>query len=749
MNVGQLPVQVLEFARYLNGLVGRLDRGGGWYGVFWHRDPEGMRACLEGREVPPWDVVEALLQDVFARYGERAAAQETVRARALYESSLAAYDVRPGGRDALGDRLDVMLRERRYAAERRAELDGRIASAASREEAEAIGVDLAWAEDDHERAIARCAELRHRMDNVDRHALHARAQGTPGFPPLVTGDGAWTRQPENRAAASGERPAGHQRSGGHGPGRDLPADASGRGGAPRDAEGLLGREGALRDAAGLPGWGGAPRDAEGLLGRGGAPRDAAGLPGGGGALRGAEDASGGEGVPWGAGDMHGGAGAPRGAEGGFGGAGGPRGTESGFGGEGGLHGREAGAPGTSSGARPDMRAGVHGADPGTGSAGHDSGHVPGQGSGTGAGPGGGSPAAAAERGRAAAPLATPAEPAGPRPPSTDQVPGGHDHPGPRPTGLAPGGAAQPMPLTAPHAPARYRRPEPLPTDTPEAGLPADPLSGGAWARGQGAPPAPAYDGTPPEAQPSPARRAKRRRRGGARFAGMVEADVVPAAVPQPAPVPPAAPAPGGRTPRGARFAGAAEEPVNPRATAAPEPLDEDGRRATAGTVEALTRLRSEGRSGEAHALLVEAAYWPPARFPLLAAELHRAGLDADWATLLWEAASLPAGRLVAAADALTAAGRTDDGHQMLRQGAVRPAPEIGAAVLGLADEGRGREIDALLDAYVRVRTPEEAARSVEADPEFLVPLLLKAARGVSEECQWDLVHALRVAGFTT
>ncbi|MFF3445538.1 hypothetical protein ACFYXJ_00190 [Streptomyces sp. NPDC002667] len=681
MNVGQLPVQVLEFARYLNGLVGRLDRGGGWYGVFWHRDPEGMRACLEGREVPPWDVVEALLQDVLARYGERAAAQETARARALYEASLAAYDVRPGGRDALGDRLDVMLRERRYAAERRAELDGRIASAASREEAEAIGVDLAWAEDDHERAIARCAELRHRMDNAERRALHARAQGAPGFPPGATGDGAWTRQPENWADASGEHPAGHHPSGGGGPGRDLSADASG--------------------------WGGAPRVAGGLAG-------------GGGALRGAEDASGGGGAPRGAGDMPG-VGGPR------------RGAEGAFGGEGALLGREARAPGTSSGARLDPQAGVHGADPGSGSAGHASGRVPGHG----AGPGGGSPATAAE-------------PAGPRPPSTDQVPGGHDHPGPRPTGLAPDSAAQPVSRTAPHAPTRDRRPEPLPTDTPEADpLSADPRSSGAWPQGPAAAPVPAYDGTPPEVHPSPARRSKRRRRGGARFAGMVEADVAPTAVPQPAPVLPTASAPSGRTPRGARFAGAAEEPVNPRATAAPEPPDEDARRATAATVAALTRLRSEGRSGEAHALLVEAAYWPPARFPLLAAELHRAGLDADWATLLWEAASLPAGRLVAAADALTAAGRTDDGHQMLRQGAVRPAPEIGEAVLGLADEGRGREIGALLDAYVRVRTPEEAARSVDADPERLVPLLLRAARGVSEECQWDLVHALRVAGFTT
>ncbi|NUP78515.1 MAG: hypothetical protein HOV96_13310 [Nonomuraea sp.] len=105
--------------------------------------------------------------------------------------------------------------------------------------------------------------------------------------------------------------------------------------------------------------------------------------------------------------------------------------------------------------------------------------------------------------------------------------------------------------------------------------------------------------------------------------------------------------------------------------------------------------------------------------------------------------------MVAAADALVAAGRGADGEQILRQGVARPATEIGQAVLELAAEGRGREVAALLDAYVRVRTPEEAARSAEPGPQTLVPLLLEAAQGVSEERHWDLVHALRVAGFAT
>ncbi|MFG3008866.1 hypothetical protein ACGFZB_00115 [Streptomyces cinerochromogenes] len=178
-------------------------------------------------------------------------------------------------------------------------------------------------------------------------------------------------------------------------------------------------------------------------------------------------------------------------------------------------------------------------------------------------------------------------------------------------------------------------------------------------------------------------------------------------------------------------------------------VDEGGGEVVARTVARLARLRAEGRSGEAHVLLVEAVRWPVGRLPLLADALHRAGLGADWATLLWEAAALPAEQLVAAADALAAAGRDDDGRQLLRQGVARPAEQIGAAVLRLDGEGRGREVRALLDAYVRVRTPEEAARCAAADPRRLVPLLLRAALGVSDERHWDLVHALRVAGHST
>jgi hypothetical protein len=405
-----------------------------------------------------------------------------------------------------------MLREQRYAAERQAELGQLLRQAASHEEAEAVRLDLAWAHDDHERATARCAELRARVENLDRRALRTHAQGALPFPAGPAGDVFQVREP---------------------------------GGAP--------------DPQSRP-----------MVPQQTRPRSPLADPG----------------LP------------------------------------------EAGAPGSY-----DQNA------PHSGSY----------------------------------------EQNAPAPGSYDQTP-------------------------APSAPHR----------------------------------------TAPEPAPAPKQRSKRRPRGSARFAGM-DVEETPEAVPVAAPAVAAPAAPSRRTPRGARFAGAAEEPEQPRSQ---QPLDEGAGRAVAETVETLIRLRREGRSGEAHGMLVEAAYWPPARFPLLAAALHRAGLDADWAALLWEAASLPAARLVAAADALVAAGRTGDGEQMLRQGVVRPAPEIGEAVLALTGEGRRREVRALLDAYVRMRTPEEAARSAEGDPQRLVPLLLEAARGVSEERHWDLVHALRVAGFT-
>lgn len=584
MAVDRLPARVREFANYLDGLLARLDQCGGWCGIFWQRDPEGMRACLDGRETLPWDVLEALLQDLAAVYGPAAAAAERARARTLHTAAVAAHDARPGARDALGDRLDAMLREQHHAAERRARLHRLLPAAASPEEAGALRRDLAWAHDDHERATARCAELCARITGLDHRADAA--------------------SPPGRLA--GGAVAGHAAA------RDpIGADASGSG-----AEG--------------PGNGsgtGAPRRIEAA---GGAAGPGAGPV----AFRRPHAAA----QPGGAREFEGGPAA----------------------------GQE---PGPSA---------PHPQDPAV-RAGHPT-----------------------------------ASPAGGAPWLSGRATGRADRRAVPDTGPASRPAAQP--------------PEPD-TDPTAPGRDSDP------ARAQD--PAPA-------SQPPPAK-ARRRRRGSARFAGMAEDAVAPAVVPQ---APAAAPGDGvrRRVPRGARFAGAGEG----TGTAEPpaELVDAGAGAAVAGAVERLARLRAEGRSGEAHALLTEITRWPAARFPPLADALLRAGLGADWTTLLWEAAALPAERLVAAAGALEAAGMVVEGRRMLRQGVARPSGEIGAAVLALDAAGRAREVRALLDAYVGVRTPEEAAGSAAADPGRLVPLLLEAALRVSGERHWDLVHALRVAGFT-
>ncbi|MFC8941512.1 hypothetical protein ACFT1B_25780 [Streptomyces griseoincarnatus] len=632
MAAEQLPDAVREFTDHLRGLLARLDRYAGWCLVFWQRDPEGMRACLEGREPPPWDVVESLLQDLAAVHGPAAAEAELPRARSLHAEATAAFDARPGARQTLGDHLDVMLREQRYAADRRADLTRRLAAAANHEEAEALGNDLAWAEDDHRRATARCAELTARMTALDDRTRATSPAHTQGrFATRRTPDAASS---ESRGAQSAPADRGRPSS------PTPPSPAQGHGPTPADR--------GHGPSSAVPARGSMPI-------RGGRGLSSAGDGGG----------------PASPGSGHGPTPADRG------------------------HGPSSAVP-----ARGSMPIrggqGLSSAGDGGGPASPGSGHGP-----------------------------TPADPSHRLPAPGSPHPHPASHAADRHTTAPP--EAHPSPHAARQAPA------PRPHGHP---APPGPVPPELRAAQQHVPPPASAE----EARPAPSRK---RRRGGARFAGVEDDGAAPvveptAAVPE---LPVAATAA-----RGARFAGAAAETDAEERPQESRP-DAEGLREVAHLVRTLTRLRREGRSGDAHVLLNEAAYWPAVRFPLLAGEMERAGLAADWATLLWEAAAtLPAERLVAASDALTAGGRAEDGEQILRQGVVRPAAEIGHAALALADGTRHRELRALLDACVRMRTPQDAARTAAPDPGRLVPLLLTAARGVSEERHWDVLHALRVAG---
>ncbi|MER7956193.1 UL36 very large tegument protein [Streptomyces sp. NPDC096030] len=278
-----------------------------------------------------------------------------------------------------------------------------------------------------------------------------------------------------------------------------------------------------------------------------------------------------------------------------------------------------------------------------------------------------------------------------------------------------------------------------------AALPDDrpPPSASGSESGTGPGPAP---GTGPGAASAPASRRKAR---GARYAWLDEAEPGAEGVPVPVSVPDLPVA--GAAPRGARFGGV-EAPVAsdpaPASASDPAPVSApaDAARAAGNAVYALQRLRSQGRSGEAHALLCEAVSGPPGWLPALATELHRAGLGADWSTLLWEAAQLPPERLAAVAGALADAGRSEDCERLLRQGVARPAGELAGACAALHTEGHHREAHALLTAFLRVRTPEDAAQLAAADPYMLIPQLRTAAAAISPALGRDLVHALRVAG---
>ncbi|MDX3610555.1 hypothetical protein PV702_29835, partial [Streptomyces sp. FL06-04B] len=159
MTMHQQADEERAFAQYLRDLVARLDPGRGWYGVFARRDPAGMRSCLDGVEILPWDVVESLLADLAALHGARFAEQVSVRAAALHSASAAAHDRRPGGRQELVHRLELMVREQHRAAQR---LRGTGPGGPGPADSDA----LAWARDDHDRATARCAELRKRLAAV-------------------------------------------------------------------------------------------------------------------------------------------------------------------------------------------------------------------------------------------------------------------------------------------------------------------------------------------------------------------------------------------------------------------------------------------------------------------------------------------------------------------------------------------------------------------------------------------------------
>ncbi|UQA92288.1 hypothetical protein [Streptomyces halobius] len=193
MSDTQLLGPVEEFAHFLTGLASLLDAESGWYGVFAHRDPEGLRACLDGRDVPPWDVVESMLHDLAGLEGDEAVRTAGPRARRLHARAVADHDAQPGGKPALQHRLEVMLREHRQAALRARELQGAVWAAVGTPEEARLTEELAWAHDDHARAGVRVRELRARLETLTR--TETRSMGRPVSEPAVNAPAGPTPEP--------------------------------------------------------------------------------------------------------------------------------------------------------------------------------------------------------------------------------------------------------------------------------------------------------------------------------------------------------------------------------------------------------------------------------------------------------------------------------------------------------------------------------------------------------------------------
>ncbi|MFE3792538.1 hypothetical protein ACFXO4_32780, partial [Streptomyces goshikiensis] len=159
---------IAQLSQYLRALTGRLDPGAGWYGEFLRRDPAGMRACLDGTAMPPWDVVESLLGDAGAD------AREAEYAAGLRAAAVRAWDARPGGAQELRTLLAAAVAERAASEAALRDLTARLAAAPGPPEAESLGRELAWTQDDAARAAARCEDLTHRLTEAP-----LRAPGAP------------------------------------------------------------------------------------------------------------------------------------------------------------------------------------------------------------------------------------------------------------------------------------------------------------------------------------------------------------------------------------------------------------------------------------------------------------------------------------------------------------------------------------------------------------------------------------------
>lgn len=162
------------------------------------------------------------------------------------------------------------------------------------------------------------------------------------------------------------------------------------------------------------------------------------------------------------------------------------------------------------------------------------------------------------------------------------------------------------------------------------------------------------------------------------------------------------------------------------------------------TARHLRALRAAGASGQAHAVLSDAAA-VPRDLPILTAALEEDGQGAEIATLLWEVASLPASALAQAAQALNDGREQAHAEHLARLTAGRPPADVTELAGALLKSGHHTLVGHLLRSVVKTRARQDVVTVIAARPE-LGATALAAAQADSRQHRQDLLYALRAAG---
>ncbi|NJQ17515.1 hypothetical protein HCN52_21905, partial [Streptomyces bohaiensis] len=184
--------ELAAFTVELRALTAELDPGAGWFAAFARRAPAELETWLAGLDLPPWDVVADLVQDLACGAGPRAAREREERLRTGYAAAAAAQDGRPAARDDLLRRVGLAEHAAREAVERGHRLavaEQSARSAGHGQEGDRLATLRMWAEDDGARHRARLAELHARAAALSAVGAGRTVQRT-GAAPAARGAGA-------------------------------------------------------------------------------------------------------------------------------------------------------------------------------------------------------------------------------------------------------------------------------------------------------------------------------------------------------------------------------------------------------------------------------------------------------------------------------------------------------------------------------------------------------------------------------